>query len=35
MNRKRANEEQITAVLEDHEAGGSIPDLARRHSISE
>ena len=35
MKRKRFNEEQIIAVLKEHEAGARVPDLARRHGVSE
>ena len=30
--RKRYTEEQIIAILKEHEAGASVPDLARRHA---
>jgi len=29
MKRKRYTEEQIIAILKEHEAGSSVPDLAR------
>ena len=35
MKRKRFSEEQIVAVLREHEAGMKTADLARRHGISE
>jgi len=35
MKRKRFTEEQIIAVLREHEAGAKAADLARRHGISE
>jgi putative transposase len=35
MKRARFTEEQIIAVLKEHEAGGKTADLARRHGISE
>jgi putative transposase len=35
MKRKRFTEEQIIAVLREHEAGAKPADLARRHAISE
>jgi putative transposase len=33
--RKRFTEEQIVAVLNEHEAGGTIRELCRRHGITE
>ena len=33
--RKRFSEEQIVAVLNEHEAGGTIRELCRRHGITE
>ncbi len=33
MKRKRYPEEQIIAILKEHEAGASMPDLARRHGV--
>jgi putative transposase len=35
MKRKRFTEEQIIAVLREHEAGAKTGDLARKHWISE
>ena len=35
MKRTRFTEEQIIAVLKEHEAGAKTPDLARKHGISE
>ena len=35
MKKKRFTEEQIIAVLKEHEAGVKTGDLARRHGISE
>ena len=35
MKRKRFREEQIIAVLREHEAGAKTADLARKHGISE
>ena len=35
MKRKRFTEEQIIAVLREHEAGTKTGDLARKHGISE
>jgi putative transposase len=33
--RKRFTEEQIVAVLNEHEAGGTIRELCRRHGVTE
>ena len=35
MKRKRFTEEQIIAVLKEHEAGMKTGDLARKHGILE
>ena len=35
MKRIRFTEEQIIAVLREHEAGAKMDDLARKHGISE
>ena len=35
MKRNRFAEEQIIAVLREHEAGAKTADLARKHGISE
>ena len=35
MKRKRFSEEQIIAVLREHEAGGKAADLARKYGIAE
>ena len=35
MKRNRCMEEQIIAILKEHEAGASMPDLARRHGVAE
>jgi putative transposase len=35
MKRARFTEEQISAVLKEHEAGAKTADLARKHRISE
>ena len=35
MKRKRFTEEQIIAVLKEHEAGFKTADLCRKHAISE
>lgn len=34
MKKSRFTESQIMAILKQHEAGMSIPDLAREHNIS-
>jgi putative transposase len=34
MKRKRFSEEQIIGVLKEHEAGGKVDDICRRHAIS-
>jgi putative transposase len=35
MKRQRFTEEQIIAVLREHDAGAKAADLARKHGISE
>jgi putative transposase len=35
MKRKRFTEEQIIAMLKEHEVGAKTADLARKHGISE
>jgi len=35
MKRKRHTEEQIIAILKEHEAGMETADLCRKHGISE
>ena len=35
MKRKQYREEKIIAILKEHEAGASAPDLARRHGVAE
>jgi len=35
MTRKRHTEEQIIAVLKDAQAGTGVPELCRRHSLSD
>lgn len=35
MKKKRFKEEQIIAILQEAEAGMKVPDLARKHGISE
>ena len=34
MKHKRFSEEQIIGVLKEHEAGGRVDELCRRHAIS-
>jgi putative transposase len=35
VKRKQYREEKIIAILKEHEAGTSVPDLARRHGVAE
>ncbi len=35
MKRKRYTAEKIMAMLQEHEAGASVPELSRRHGIAE
>lgn len=35
MKRKRYTEEQIIAILKEHEAGAAAAELSRRHGVSE
>jgi putative transposase len=35
VKRKQYREEQIISILKEHEAGASVPDLARRHGVAE
>lgn len=35
MKRKRYTEEQTISILKEHEAGASVPDIARRHGVAE
>ncbi len=35
MKRKRFTEGQIISILEEHEAGAGVPDLARRDGVAE
>ena len=35
MKRKRYPEEKIMAMLKEHEAGVSVPELSRRHGVAE
>jgi len=35
MKRKRYSEEKIISILKEHEAGASVPDIARRYGIAE
>lgn len=35
MKGKRFTEEQIIAILKEHEAGVKVQDLVRKHSVSE
>jgi putative transposase len=33
MKRKNYPEKKIIAILKEHEAGASVPDLSRRHGL--
>ena len=35
MKRKQDREEKIISILKEHEAGASVPDLARGHGVAE
>ena len=35
MERKQYREEKIISILKEHEAGASVPELARRHGVAE
>jgi putative transposase len=35
VKRKQYREEKIISILKEHEAGASVPDLARRHGVAE
>ncbi len=35
MKRKRYTEEQIISILKEHEAGTRVPELPRRHGVSD
>jgi putative transposase len=35
MRIKRYTHGQIISILKEHEAGASVPDLARRHGVAE
>jgi len=35
MKGKRFTEEQIISILKEHESGVKVPDLARKHNVSE
>lgn len=35
MKRKRYTDEQIIAILKEHEAGMKVADLVRKHGVSE
>ena len=34
MKRKQYREEKFISILKEHEAGASVPDLARRHGVA-
>jgi putative transposase len=33
MKHKRSSDEQVIGVLKEHEAGGKVDDICRRHAI--
>jgi putative transposase len=35
VKRKQYREEKVISILKEHEAGASVPDLARRHGVAE
>ena len=35
MKRERYTEKQIISILKEHEAGTRVPELSRRHGVSE
>ncbi len=35
MKGKRFTDEQIISILKEHEAGAKMPDLVRKHNVSE
>ena len=35
MKRKRYSEEKIISILKEHQAGASVPELARRYGVTE
>jgi putative transposase len=35
VKRKQYREEKIISILKEHEAGASVPELARRHGVAE
>lgn len=35
MKRKQYTEEQIILILKEHEAGASVPGIARQHGVAE
>ena len=34
ITRKRYTERQAISILKEHEAGASVPDIARRHGVA-